>query len=295
MTKRGEIRSILAATDLGPASDEVVRAAAALAERTGARLHLVNALEIGQLPGMENPTYPDRVQQANDLLADQARRVAGAAAVDSLAVVEYAAHRAIEARVAEVSADLVVVGPHRGGPAGARFLGTTADRVIRTAAVPTLVVRGPLAFPLRRIGVPTDLSPPAAGALEAALALAAECGDAAGPGPEIRVFYVGWSVERADGPAAWEQQLSNSLDAQVEAAVARAGGGPFDVRTEVVWGIVPGDSIADHARAQQMDLLVLGTHGQGGLRRLLVGSVASGVASQAPCPVLLVPPSFGEA
>lgn len=293
--KRGEIRSILAATDLGPASDEVVRAAAALAERTGARLHLLNALEIGQLPGMENPTYPDRVRQANQLLADQARRVAGAAAVESLTVVEYAAHRAIEARVAEVSADLVVVGPHRGGPAGARFLGTTADRVIRTANVPTLVVRGPLAFPLRRIGVPTDLSPPAAGALDAALALAAEYGDPAGPGPEVRVFYVGWSVERADGPAIWEKQLSSSLAAQVEAAVARVGGKPLHIRTEVVWGIAPADSIAEHARAEQMDLLVLGTHGQGGLRRLLVGSVASGVASQAHCPVLLVPPSFGEA
>jgi nucleotide-binding universal stress UspA family protein len=295
MMKRGEIRSILAATDLGPASDEVVRAATALAERTGARLHLVNALEIERLPGMESPTYPGRVQQANHLLADQARRVAPSTTVESLTVVDYAAHRAIEARVAEVSADLVVVGPHRGGPAGARFLGTTADRVIRTANVPTLVVRAPLAFPLRRIGVPTDLSPPAAGALDAALALAAEYGDAAGPGPEIRVFYVGWSVSRADGPAIWEKQLSGSLDAQVEAAVARVGGRPLHIRTEVVWGIAPGDSIADHARAEQMDLLVLGTHGQGGLRRLLVGSVASGVASQAHCPVLLVPPSFGEA
>jgi nucleotide-binding universal stress UspA family protein len=109
------------------------------------------------------------------------------------------------------------------------------------------------------------------------------------------VFYVGWSVERADGPAIREKQLSSSLAAQVEEAVARAGGEPLHIRTEVVWGIVPADSIVDHARAEQMDLLVLGTHGQGGLRRLLVGSVASGVASQAHCPVLLVPPSFGEA
>lgn len=293
--KRGEIRSILAATDLGPASDEVVRAAAGLAERTGARLHLLNALEIELLPGMDNPTYPDRVRQANHLLAEQARRVAGGASVESLTVVEYAAHRAIEARVAEVGADLVVVGPHRGGPMGARFLGTTAERVIRTANVPTLVARGPLPSPLRRIGVPTDLSPPAAGALQAALSLAAEYTDAKGTGPEIRVFYVGWSVERADGPAIWEKRLSSSLVAQADEAVARAGGGPFHVRTEVVWGIAPADSITDHARAEQMDLLVLGTHGQGGLRRLLVGSVAAGVARASHCPVLLVPPAFGEA
>lgn len=291
MMKRGEIRSILAATELGPASDEVVRAAAALAQRMGARLHLLNALEIEQLPGMENPTYQGRVQQANDLLAEQARRVAAPVAVESMTVVAYAAHRAIEARAAEVNADLVVVGPHRGGQTEARFLGTTADRVIRTAQVPVLVVRGPLALPLRRIGVPTDFSEPAAGALDAALALAGTLGE--GEGPEIRVFYVGWSVERADGPAAWEADLSRSLAAQAGEAVARAGGS-FRVHTQVVWGIVPADSIADHARAERVDLLVMGTHGQGGLRRLLVGSVASGVARSAHCPVLLVPPSFAD-
>lgn len=291
-----EIRSILAASDLGPGSENVVSAAAALAERTGARLHLLTALEVEHLPALESPTYPARVQQAADLLAEQARRVTPSVTPESLTVVQYAAVKAIEGRAAEVGADLIVVGPHRGGDVGARFLGTTADRVIRTAAVPTLVVPGPLPFPLRLIGVPIDFSAPAAGALDTALALSRRVVSAGDAEPEIRVFYVGWSIERQDGPAlrAHEEEIARSLSGQAEAAVTRAGGGPVRIRTEAVWGIVPAESIVDHARAEGMDLLVMGTHGQGGLRRLLVGSVAAGVARQATCPVLLVPPSFTE-
>ena len=175
---------------------------------------------------------------------------------------------------------------------GARFLGTTADRVIRTAEV--LVVRGPLALPVRRVGVPTDFSPPSDGALDVALALAERLGGAGGEGPEIRAFDVGWTVQRQDGPALYDQTLVPRLARQAEAAVARTAGGPFRVQTEVVRGVDPADSIADHARREEIELLVMGTHGQGGLRRLLVGSVASGVARQAHCPVLLVPPASGE-
>lgn len=287
----GQIRSILAASDLGPASDAVVGAAAAVAARTGAALHLLNALEIERLPELEAPTYPGRVEQAEALLAEQARRVAAVASAASLHVSGSAPHLAVETRAAEVSADLIVVGPHRGGEVGARFLGTTADRVIRTAEVPALVVRAPLELPLRRIGVPTDFSEPAGGALDVALALAEPLG---GAGTEVRVFYVGWTVERHDGPALEDQTLRPRLEGQVADAVGRAGGrAPVPVRAEIVWGVSPADSIGDHARREAMDLLVMGTHGEGGLRRLLVGSVASRVAREAPCPVLLVPPSFG--
>ncbi len=46
--------------------------------------------------------------------------------------------------------------------------------------------------------------------------------------------------------------------------------------------------INDEARRGQADLIVIGTHGRSGLNRLLLGSVAEGVARSAPVPVLLV-------
>ena len=41
---------------------------------------------------------------------------------------------------------------------------------------------------------------------------------------------------------------------------------------------------------QHSDLLVLGTHGRSGFERFLLGSVASDMAGQAPCHVLIIPP-----
>jgi nucleotide-binding universal stress UspA family protein len=50
------------------------------------------------------------------------------------------------------------------------------------------------------------------------------------------------------------------------------------------------DVIADVLEREPIDLLVLGTHGRGGLKKLALGSVAEEVLRSAPCPVLTVGP-----
>jgi nucleotide-binding universal stress UspA family protein len=51
----------------------------------------------------------------------------------------------------------------------------------------------------------------------------------------------------------------------------------------------PGEAIVDYATKIGADLIVMGTHGRGGLRRVLLGSVAEKVLRGACCPVLVVP------
>jgi nucleotide-binding universal stress UspA family protein len=48
------------------------------------------------------------------------------------------------------------------------------------------------------------------------------------------------------------------------------------------------ESIIDYAANKDIDLIVIGTRGKTGLKRLIMGSVASGVVQHAHCPVLLV-------
>lgn len=48
------------------------------------------------------------------------------------------------------------------------------------------------------------------------------------------------------------------------------------------------DSILDAARACSADLIVIGSHGRRGVKRLVLGSVAEDVVRRAPCPVLVV-------
>ena len=62
-----------------------------------------------------------------------------------------------------------------------------------------------------------------------------------------------------------------------------------EVRTEVLIG---GSSvvkeIVEYAEEHQIDLIVIGTRGISGIKKMLLGSTASGVLSYARCPVLIV-------
>lgn len=50
------------------------------------------------------------------------------------------------------------------------------------------------------------------------------------------------------------------------------------------------DEICRYATQQQIDLIVMGTHGRSGLLHMLLGSTAEKVVRHAPCPVLTVRP-----
>jgi nucleotide-binding universal stress UspA family protein len=72
------------------------------------------------------------------------------------------------------------------------------------------------------------------------------------------------------------------------------------LKTTVLTTVVSGraaDTIADYARTERFDLIVMGTHGRTGWSHVLLGSVAERVVRTAPCPVTTVrdaTPTAGE-
>ncbi len=65
------------------------------------------------------------------------------------------------------------------------------------------------------------------------------------------------------------------------------------VGRKVVQAVVEGSpkvEIVRYARTQEIDLIVLATHGRSGLAHIIIGSVAESVVRTAPCPVLTVRP-----
>ena len=50
----------------------------------------------------------------------------------------------------------------------------------------------------------------------------------------------------------------------------------------------PATKIVEGARNWRADLIVIGSHGRGGVERILLGSVAESVLRHAPCPVLVI-------
>lgn len=73
------------------------------------------------------------------------------------------------------------------------------------------------------------------------------------------------------------------------------GGGPVENLETMVVEAAPVAAIVDTARERGIDLIVMGTHGRGGEKRTLLGSVAERVLREAECPVLTVRQKKGEA
>ncbi|MEO6950851.1 MAG: universal stress protein [Polyangia bacterium] len=84
--------------------------------------------------------------------------------------------------------------------------------------------------------------------------------------------------------------LSNDTRNALARQLARHAGAPtVNTIIHVRLGAIP-ENLAGLATELRADLLVVGTHGRRGLRRLLLGSVAERTARIAPCPVLIVRP-----
>ena len=292
------MQNVLVATDLGPTSDDVMRAAAALAKLADARLHVLHTYEFQSTPYSDEvpvSTFQDRIAQIRQALDQQIERVLRGTAVASREVMIYTAHKAILERAEVVHADLIVIGRHRRAGFGDAFMGSTADHVVRSAAMPCLIVHGPLKAPLRRVLVPIDLSEPALRALDVALEWTTSLAPA-DTAPEIVVLHIIPRVFDFEKVPLDSGTVSARLHQQTEAARQRAGTpATLQLREEVRWGDDAADEIVDFITQEHVDIAVLGTHGYGALKRAIIGSVASGVARRAPCPVLLVPPALWQA
>lgn len=136
-----------------------------------------------------------------------------------------------------------------------------------------------------------DFSDSASDALDAALGLAA-----ADPAARVHLLHVVasaapelWSEDLppVDLRAVEEARTSHAFTQLATLAVSRALD-PSSVTTAVVVGAAAIE-ILRYAEAHRADVIVLGSHGHGVVRRFLLGSVADKVVRQSPCAVLIVP------
>lgn len=171
--------------------------------------------------------------------------------------------------------DLIVLGPSRPQGLLAGLRGSTIDRVLRGGTRPVLSVRQPPQGPYRRVLIATDLS--------GTSALAAQTAGRLGllDGARIRLVH---AVDRVTG---------GDLE-PAEAALRAFAAGPES-------GLPDGVEVSALAGSPQMalrlavngfapDLVILGTSGNSGLRRLMLGSVAEDLLEWLPVDVLVVPP-----
>ena len=137
-------------------------------------------------------------------------------------------------------------------------------------------------FPIRKILYPTDFSDHSKAAFELACALARDYG------AELVIVHVNrpTPIYAPDGIV-----VGVPIEEPYELRGQLAGVRPSDPRVKFEHHLLDGDpaeEILKAARIQAADLIVMGTHGNTGLARLLMGSVAEHVLRKAPCPVLTI-------
>lgn len=128
-------------------------------------------------------------------------------------------------------------------------------------------------------------------------ALQIACQLASSHGSELHLLHVipdarqqAWSIEAPglDFSALQQESIADAERMLGERALPATTPPPAVVR-RVVAGMPASREIAQYAATHGADLIVVGSHGYGPVRRLVLGSVADRVVRMAPCPVLTVP------
>jgi universal stress protein A len=142
--------------------------------------------------------------------------------------------------------------------------------------------------PFKRIIVATDLSPASEPALKEAIGLAKE------NGAELMIAHAYQPPNFVEGQSIsagvyeeWDQNIRAEVKGRLQQLVEEAAKEGVKAEPLILTG-APYEAIAEAARGNYADLVVLGTHGRKGVSRFFLGSVAARVISTAPCPVMTV-------
>lgn len=288
------INTIVAALALETDNDPVAGRALQLARQHAARLIFVHAVE-DRPPGGDLPVSLD-VSALHAMVernaADRIRQLTdnpGSEAAVEIVVEIGKPYQVIDEIVQREGADLIVIGPGKAKNMREKVFGSTADRVVRTARQPILVVRSSVANPYRHIAVAADFSTASRAAAKAALRLA--------PDAVIEL------VHAMETPLAFEQAMQRAGTSQKEIdryRRARASEARRQISAslekhdlplvQAKLRIVDGDAaqaLVRFTRHGRTDLIALGTHGGNALSQILLGSVARHVLRAAGCDVLV--------
>jgi nucleotide-binding universal stress UspA family protein len=307
MSGSAPFRSILVPVDGSRLAEQAVPVALAIAERAHSKVRLVLVHQIHQPRVLMEPahiyirTEAALQQSERDYLTSLVSRVRermGRAV--SCAILKGRAGVTLAEYIKEASPDLVVMMTHGYGGFRRAWLGSVADQLIRSLDVPILLIRADHSKPaatsveFTKILVPLDGSPLAEAALEPAAALA-RLWDA-----EISLMQIVQPVFLGTDPmlplpSSYDEQLTakerDAAGEYVQAVAERLRDEGVKASGVAVLGGGVADELLCLARPGRIGLVAMATHGRGGARRLVLGSVADKLVRGADVPVLVVRPT----
>ncbi len=295
-----KIQKILVPTDFSTCADAALRQALWIACEHGAEVHLLHVITLhGEDPNHPDSHFPeveaifrsfeDRASKDMQSLLDTTDF--GEVKVYDESIRAIAPAPAIVEYAKAGDFDLTVLGTHgRRGPRRL-LLGSVTEEVVRTIGGPVLTV-GKRADqqprPFKRVLVPFDFSDDSSRALSIGIEIAKRHGG------EVELVHVVTppvapaAVAGIPTPGFSSADLSKDLATVLEdraAEAAKTAG--MTITSKVLEGHTE-MVLVDYAKEQDVDLIVMGSHGLTGVWRFLLGSVTEKVVRTAECPVWVV-------
>lgn len=301
-----QIKTILVPLDFSRASIQALKYTIPIAQEFGAVIHLVHVQPVDELTAIENAgglmlSCADSIALMQDRLGE-ALQGQGRFWPDNCHVVSGKPYEEICKLAGRIDAGLIVL-PTRGlGRLKHAFLGSTAERVVRYAPCPVLVPRGAkfksttwngssagARFALWTILVPVDFSDCSLAGVRYAARLAQRTG------ATLRLLHVVFphselvTFDRVTGDLTTVARAAKvAARRQMKRLMAMAFLQSVPVEVAIQTGGATA-SICAETGLDDIDLVVISTHGRTGFKRAMIGSVAEHVVRYAKCPVLTVP------
>jgi len=271
--------TIMVATDFSERSDRALRRATLLARQFEATMLMVHVVDDDQ---------PRRIvdaerDEATTLLRQMAATLRDVDGVTcGTRVILASPFVGIAQAVADATPDLLVIGPHRRQVLRDVFIGTTAERTIRSVDCPVLMVNATPAGPYRHIMLTTDLSN---GSRHAPQRVAALGIDKRARRSVLYVFDApALRLVRIDTPGKEEREnylADERMNAARQLSDFLSSAGIHNVKAMLRHEEAPAAfEILKAAEKEDADLVVLATHNRGGLAKLVIGSVTDGTCQQ---------------
>ena len=283
---------IITGIDLGPDTDRNISYAAYFASGAGATVRLLYVIDYLLTPPSYLSTYIEEEKKKEEKeMARLQDLLSGLSVKNEASVILGRLHESFMKVITETSADLLVIGyrAHLLRP-------SSSERLIKSLAMPMLVVRGkyaekasPGTVRIRKILCPIDFSSNSMKAVSMAKAYA-ELFSA-----ELQIMYVIPSHRIQERWEQWlkpqekdRQRFHEGLYSEAAEKLSQIRD-EFNIQAEgVIYQGTPAEMICSAADEGTYDMIVMGAMGLSYLQGVFIGSTTESVLRASPCPVLVV-------
>lgn len=286
MASRNPLSSVVVPTDFSEGSQQALERALRLPLGPKSKVTLIHVIP-DDIPGV---LRKEAIVEAERSLEKQLARVRPLAMERGLTprqfvmdVLEGDAVEQILKRAHTVEADVICMGRHgRASSVLELHIGSTAKSVVKRGDMAVLIVRTPAKASYQRALVSVDLTLASSKVLKTARPYVEEA-------QEVELLhassvpYEDFVVVSGEKAEEFREDAFKAATRDLKALVAKTG---FKAETKVVGG----DArllILEEAKLRNAELIVVGTHGRRGVRKLILGSVAEWTMTHAHCDVLV--------